>query len=186
MPEFAELVGGYVGDGAHLHAGFAPVGPVIAELGTGERLGIGAPWWARRRRLIDACGARRRARRQCGRGRRRAGRPAMEILRSQNRGPAERSPASRRTTALRCADRLTEHLEMSGLQRAQMRVHDGRRQSSFGVISAQEREQTPAEKHGKEKRGGYGEPAPRSGVSNRHNGDACGSAKLRLQLLAQR
>jgi hypothetical protein len=38
--EFGEVVGSYVGDGAHLHAAFAPVDPVIAQLRAGERLGI--------------------------------------------------------------------------------------------------------------------------------------------------
>ena len=38
--EFGEVFGGYVGDGAHLHAGFAKIDPVIAELGAGERLGV--------------------------------------------------------------------------------------------------------------------------------------------------
>src|SRR5579859_5657795 len=40
MLEIGEVAGGYVGDGAHLHAGFAPIDPVVAELGTGERLGV--------------------------------------------------------------------------------------------------------------------------------------------------
>src|ERR1700687_347272 len=75
---------------------------------------------------------------------------------------------------------------MSGLQRAQMRVHDGRSQSGFAVVAAQERKQTPAEKYGEEKGGGYGEPAPGSRIPNRHNGGASGSAKLRLYFFSQR
>src|ERR1700737_951895 len=76
--------------------------------------------------------------------------------------------------------------EMAGLKRTQVGVHDGRSQRGFAVVSAHERKQTPAEKYGEEKRGGYGEPAPGSRVSHRDNRGACESAKLLSHLFAQR
>src|SRR6202140_5792080 len=68
-----------------------------------------------------------------------------------------------------------------------MRVHDGGSQRGLAaVVSAQEREHTPAQKHGEKKRGGHREPAPRRRIPNRHDGSPSCSAKLCLQLLAQR
>jgi hypothetical protein len=76
--------------------------------------------------------------------------------------------------------------EMAGLKGTQMRVHDGRSQRRFAAVASHEREQTPAEEHGQEKRGSYGEPAPGSRISHRNNRGGAGSAKLLPQLFAQR
>src|SRR6266849_3849176 len=67
-----------------------------------------------------------------------------------------------------------------------MGIHDGGSKGGFAAAATQKREQAPAEKHGEEKCGCYGEPAPGGRIPNRHDGGPSGSAEFRLQLLAQR
>src|SRR6266446_9270139 len=75
--------------------------------------------------------------------------------------------------------------EMAGLKGTQMRIDDGGGQRGLPAAAAQDRKQAPAEEDGEEKCGSYGQPAPGRRISHRHNGVASGSAKLRLQFLAQ-
>src|ERR1700681_4831970 len=51
-------------------------------------------------------------------------------------------------------------LEMAGLQRAEMRVHDGGKVRGFGALAAQPRNEPPAPKSSEKKNRSGGQPAP--------------------------
>src|SRR5258708_36332739 len=76
-------------------------------------------------------------------------------------------------------------LQMSRLKRTEMRIYYGGGQRRFPSVPSKDRQQAPAQKYSKKKRGGHGEPAPGTRGSNRHNRGARGAAQMRFPVLAQ-
>jgi len=135
--EFGEVVGGYVGDGAHFHAGFAPIDPVIAELRAGERLGIGF----RRGPDEDVDEVLAASVDEHGNG---ASVDDVEAAALQRKSFIHKIVDRRSEIELAIEPRLYGVLigrlhifEMAGLKRTQMRVHDGGSQRGFALIAAQ-------------------------------------------------
>src|SRR5712692_8105317 len=184
--EFGEVVGGYIGDGAHLHAGFAPINPLIAELCTPQRLGIGLG--GRPHEDVDEMLAPRVD--QHGNG---AAVNHIEPAALQRKSLTHKVVDRRSEIELAIKPRLhrvlvarLHVLQMSRLKRTEMRIYYGGGQCCFTSVPSKDGQQAPTQKYSKKKSGGHGEPAPGTRVSNGHNRGASGAAKLRLQLLAQR